>query len=162
METEQTDILKKIDSGELKKKPKWQFVLQARLVIIGVTVLFIAAIFLISFVYELLVFGRPVPELGIGSRGFGFYLLLFPWIPVLVALLLTAVLGLVLQQYTFIYRKPLVYLLIGIIVAIGLATFILHITSFHQRFSGFSTQHKFPMFRQFYGNYRMPQRHSFH
>jgi hypothetical protein len=158
MDNKPKNILANIESGELKKRPKWQFVLQTCLIALGEAVLFAVAIFLISFVFELLVSANFSFFPHVAGQGFGFYLQMFPWVPVFGGLLLIIILGFIFNKYSFVYRKPLIYLLLGIIAVIAVATFIIHITSFHDRFYRYTTQHRFPIIRQFYGQYRVPQK----
>ncbi len=157
MDSQPNDILEKIESGELKKKSRRQFLLQTALAALGTALLLMAAIFLISFVFELLVSQSFSFFPYAGKQGFGFYLEMFPWIPVFGGILLIVILGFMLQQYSFVYRQPLVYLLLGIIAVLAAATFVLHVTSFHDRLYHFSAQHRLPVIRQFYGQYRNPR-----
>ena len=79
MDNKPKNILENIGSGQLKKKPKWQFILRNCLITLGAAILFAIAVFLISFVFELLVSANFSFFPHVAGLGFGFYLLAFPW-----------------------------------------------------------------------------------
>ncbi len=149
----QNDILDKIKSGELKKRPKIYFVLQTALVILGTIILLAVSVFSVSFIFYLLRASNLRFLLLFGRAGFLLFLFIFPWAHVLVALVLTIIIGWFLRRYSFAYRKPFLYLPVLIIAIITVLSIALHLIAFHRRFAQFSRQNGLPVFGQLYSNY---------
>jgi hypothetical protein len=146
-------ILEKIEDGVIKKRPHWQFVAENILAIMSITVLFLIAIFLLSFIFETLRGGPPAPnQSGISPLSW------FPWTSILLTIGIGILLALILKQFRFIYHYPYIYLALGLIGILVICSLIANATSFHSRFSRFSQQHDFPMSRQFYGDFPEPMK----
>ena len=96
-------------------RSKYYFIVRDILVILAAVAIFLISLALVSLIF----FALRDSGLSIlprfGTAGFKIFITLFPWIPVIIAFVLTFLLSLVLKSYSFAYRKPLLYLPIGLI-----------------------------------------------
>ncbi len=117
----QAKVLTAIKRGEIVMRPRWHFVLKTVLATLGFIILFLVLIYLMS----LIMFG--LRETGIlFAPGFGWYgMIVFlkslPWILIILIGVFLIVLELLVQKYSFAYRRPLLYSA-GIMVVIILGT----------------------------------------
>ena len=137
-------------------RPKFYFVLHGILIVAAAALLFLVSVFFVSFVLYVFHVNNGYLLPGFGSKGVHIFFIIFPWIPVAVALLLTVALGVVLRQYSFVYRQPLLYLPIGLIAVVTLVSVLVHITPFHSQLDRFSRQRGVPLFNNFYDSYHSP------
>jgi hypothetical protein len=122
-------VLSAIKSGHVKMRPKWHFVLRAALFATGAILLFLVLLYLVSFIiFSLRQTGVWFVPL-FGSRGWFVFFRLLPWLLVLLAIIFAGILELLVRHYSFAYRKPLLYSVVGIVVIVaigGVLTFPLH------------------------------------
>ena len=141
---QQNAVLNKINSGELKMRPKFYFVLQGFLTAATAILLFMISIFLISFIFYLLRVNNADRE------DLHLFLQFFPWILIGAALLITIALSLILKKYSFAYHKPLLFLPLGIILIIIALSLIMQLFAFHERFEPLTERRGTPLFSPFY------------
>jgi len=124
-------VLDKIKSGGVRIKPKLYFVLKTILVVLGGLAIGLFVLFLISFIsFALRASGVWfLPEFGL--RGFGMFFSYLPWLLILMAALLIIGLETLLKRFTFIYRKPVIYSLLAVILIAFLGGFLIDRTPFH-------------------------------
>lgn len=112
-------VMEKIESGRVKMKPKWYFVIGSAFMALGFISFTVAAVFLTNLTVFL------IRKRGPGIGRLNIMLDNFPlWIPVL------AVLGIVLgiwflKKYDFSYKKNFWLIIAGFIVSILLAAFVM-------------------------------------
>lgn len=124
-------LLSKIKSGEVKMRPKYYFVLRGILFASAFVVLFLFMIFLAGFiVFYLRISGVWfLPRFGL----FGIKILFssLPWFLIVLSLILIVTLELFAGRISFIYKRPLIYSLVSIIVIVLVVGLIIGFTSFH-------------------------------
>lgn len=125
-------ILEKIKNKEVKMRPKFYFVLRTTLYILGIILTFLFAIFLASFiVFSLQISGASqFPALGL--RGLIPFLVAFPWALVIFALIFIMILEIFAKKFSVVYKKPLLYSVLGIIAFVLLVSFVIANTPFHR------------------------------
>jgi len=137
-------MLAKINTGEVKMMPRWYFVLRGLLWASLGVVLFLVAIYVLSF---FLFFLRETGlwfAPGFGLEGLMLFVVSSPWILVAAVGGFVLVLYLLVRSYAFSYKKPLVYSMIGIVLAvIGIAS-VLQSVGFHDRTRDFAETHRVP------------------
>jgi|SRR5579872_555950 len=138
----QENILGKIKTGEVKMRPKFYFVSQAVLLGIAAVLLFLIAIFLVSFIMFL---GRTGHNSNVHL-----FLKTFPWILIVASLLLTAILIFILKRYAFAYRWPLIFLPIAVIGIILIASLVAEFYSFHEKLESYAMHRHVPGLAPFY------------
>ncbi len=150
-------ILGKLKSGEFKMKPKVYFVLQAVLVVLGLAVAVLFALFLISFISFYLRANGILVLPVFGFRGFGIFLASLPWLLIIVAMLLVVVLEIMFKHFAFAYRRPILYSLAGILIIVCLGTFLIDRTPLHYDLFYRAQRGGLPVFGTIYRDFGMPQ-----
>jgi hypothetical protein len=124
-------VLEKIGHGDVRKHSRAYFVVQMSLII----VLFILALALAMFVLSFGIF--TVHEsgeqflLGFGSRGVLAFFALFPWMALIIDILLFAIIEWLLRRFKFGYRIPVLRAVLGIIVLAVAGGVIVMLTPLH-------------------------------
>ena len=155
-------IAEKIKKGEVKMRPRFQFVFKSILIALGIFVILGTALYLISFI--LFVVQRSglifLPRYGFG----GIRILLngFPWLLLLIVICFIFLLEFLLKKYTIAYRKPLLYSsLIIILIILGMG-FVIHQTSFHGQMYLRSQEGKIPLARSLYNKFELLNSNKVH
>lgn len=116
----QEDILKAIESGKVKMKPRWHFLLKSALLGLGVILVVLALLYMSSFIFFVLKLNGVwfLPSFGSGETVT--FLLSLPWLLILVAILFIILLETLVRKYSFGYRRPLIYTaLAALVLAVG-------------------------------------------
>jgi hypothetical protein len=133
-------------TGRLKMRPKWHFVLRAVLWLAGVVVVTMVILYFLSLLMFL------ARETGIwvapifGWHGVLVFLVSIPWMLVLAVLFFVVVLEILVRRYSFAYRLPLLYSVIGALLLVVAGGIILARTPLHGMLS-----HCLPAERAFSG-----------
>ena len=119
------DVLAAIAGGEIKQRPRWFFVLRGTLVGIGIGLGLCVVLYLISFILFILretgVWFTPA----FGFRGWFVFFRSLPWVLIGLSLIFTAVLEILVKRYSFAYREPLMYSVLGIVAIVAAGGFLL-------------------------------------
>lgn len=117
--TIQENVLAAIDSGKLKLRSKWYFVLRGAALAVGLVIVGLIALFLISFaIFSLRQNGAwYAPALGPG--GYKELFLALPWLIISAVAILFILLELLVKRYEFVYQRPLVYSVLGLAVLVA-------------------------------------------
>ena len=124
-------VLDKVKTGQIKMRPDSYFVLKTVLTILGIFVIAIFILFLLSLIsFNLRASGIwYLPKFGI--LGFGSYLRLLPWIIILVVVVLVILLEYLAKRFSLVYRRPIVYSLIFIVLLLAVGGLIIDRTPLH-------------------------------
>ena len=151
------NVLAAIRSGEVKMRPRWRFILNAALVAVGVTILFLALLFLVSFIFFML------RHTGVGLiPAFGFGWIMFfrrlPWVLIGLVVVFIVVLEVLVRRYAFAYKRPLVASVLSILGVVLIGGVILAATNLHRQLLT-SAQHNGlpPMIGGMYRGFGMPR-----
>ncbi len=127
----QDKILSAIRQGEIVMRPRWHFVLKTILAILGFIILSLVLIYLMS----LIIFGLRETGIifapGLGLRGLIVFFQSLPWILIILVGIFLIVLELLVQKYSFAYRRPLLYSAFGIVAIVLATAWILTRTPLH-------------------------------
>jgi hypothetical protein len=149
------EILAGIQSGSIKMRPRWYFILKTTLTMVGIVIL----IFLVVYLLSLIVFVERQSGAGFvsafGPRGWARFLITLPWKLILFSLLFMGLLEILVRRYAFAYRRPLMYSAVCIIVLVVAGGLVVVSTRFHERFAGFAERQKLPLAPGFYKSYMM-------
>lgn len=124
--------LSEIESGKVKMRPKWYFLGQTALLVVGTMLLAFVMLFLASFVVFMM---RQtgiwfIPAFGISK--FGLLLRSLPWILIILVIIFAVILEFLVKQYSFGYRRPLLYSALGIIIIAIAGGIFLEMTPLHR------------------------------
>ncbi len=144
------DVLAAIAGGEIKQRPRWFFVLRGTLVGIGIGLGLCVVLYLISFILFILretgVWFTPA----FGFRGWFVFFRSLPWVLIGLSLIFTAVLEILVKRYSFAYREPLMYSVLGIVAIVAAGGFLLFETSLHQSLFDSARRGGLPVIGAFY------------
>jgi len=127
-------ILERIASGKVSMVPRWHFVLR---LIITIALLFAfgaLAVFLLSFIFFILPANGSWFLHDFGAPGWVHFFRLFPWLPAILLAISVILLGLVLERFSFVYHRPLIYLGLGTLLVVLAGSLLLAKTPMHRAF----------------------------
>jgi hypothetical protein len=155
------NILERIKKGKVKMKPKSYFVFRTVLYVLGIIFAFLFAIFLISFI----VFSLRVSGVGyfpaFGFRGLGLFLVSLPWLLVIFAIIFIVILEIFAKRFSLIYRKPLLYSILGVLVIVLLISIVVVQTPMHKGLFIGAQEGKLPVMGAIYkGRFVEPSRNA--
>lgn len=109
-------VLEAIKCGAVKMKPRWRFVLEAALYATGVFLIFLAVVYLVSFIFFMMHQGGLWFIPAFGLRGWIAFFQSMPWLLIGFSLIFIIILEVLVSKYSFAYRRPFLYSALGIIV----------------------------------------------
>lgn len=146
-------IQKVIETGAVKMRPKWHFAIRGALLVIGAILLALTLLFLVSLIFFVLrqsgAWYAPI----FGLRGTYSLLLSLPWFLICAALVFIVILEILVQKYSFAYRKPLLYSAIAVIATAVVGGLVIAGTSFHGRLFEQARQDHLPVAGPLYRGY---------
>lgn len=147
------EILGRIKSGEVKMKTKQYFFLKSALVIIVFVVVFILALFFMS----LLAFSIKANGLHglprFGANGTWLFFKSVPWLLILLVFGTAVLLEILAKHFKFIYKHPLLYSLLGMVVIITILGIVIEETNIHRRIYDKMENSPLPIAGQIYKRY---------
>lgn len=155
-ENNQKTISEKVTS-EIKKKG---IKMKSRLYFVAKSFSFIGLIFLlflfILYLGSLIIFVLRANNIlyfqGMGFPAFKTIILSFPWYLVFLATVLIVFVEIISKRFQFVYRKPLAYSLLVVIIITLIGSFLVEKSSVHQYFYNFSQREKIPLVDKMYRN----------
>ena len=139
-------------------KPKAYFILKATLIVLAAAIISLFALFLISFVsFALRANGILVLPI-FGFRGFGAFLTSVPWLLIILSAFLIFILEILFRHFSFTYRRPILYSVMGVIILVLLGSFIIDRTSFHPNLFDRAQHGRLPIFGPVYRGFGGLQR----
>ncbi len=138
-------ILEKLKSDKVKMRPKIYFILKAVLIILGILVVALFVLYLLSFIVFVMRANGIWYLHSFGFPGIRASLTLLPWLLIFISVLLIFVLEVLLKRFSFAYRRPVFYSLLGIIIFAALGSFIIDRTSFHPAMFSRAQKGTFPI-----------------
>ena len=124
-------VIEKIKRKEVKMKPKLHFVLKTLFYALGIIFVLSFLIFLLSFIIFRIRMSGLWYFPAFGFRGWGLFFASFPWFLVIFAIILVIILEIAAKRFSLVYRRPLVYSIIGIMIIVLLIGFAISRTSMH-------------------------------
>jgi hypothetical protein len=147
-------VFEKIKQGKVKKRSKLYFVLKNVILVILIFLMFLFSMFLGSFILFTL---RATGALFLpifGLLGLRTFIFSFPWFLVVIlfglAILLETSLS---KNSSFVYKKPLLYSTIFIVLFVLLGSFAFRKASFHASFLKQAKNNKLPLVGSMYRGY---------
>lgn len=126
------DVIKAIESRQVKMRPKWQFITRAVLLLVGIVLGAIITLFISSFIVFVLrqtgVWFLP----SFGLQNLGVFFTSLPWILLAVAVVFIFLLDIFIKKYPFFYTRPLIYSVLGIVVIVIVGSVAIGCSTFHK------------------------------
>ncbi len=155
-------VLSKIKTEKIKMKPKVYFILRMTLLVFGTIALASFVIYLISFIVFSL---RASGILFLPKFGFpGMRILLssLPWFLILISGVSIILLEIFTQKFRFVYRKPILYSLLVIIIIVFMGSFLIEKTPLHSSLFWKAQEKRLPAIGSIYRDYGVPQIDNVH
>ncbi len=155
-------MLEAIRSGKAKMQPRWHFVLQAVLFAVGGIIMLLMLLYLASFIMFML------QETGLwfapdfGAAGWYSILRSLPWALVFLLAVFMIVLAVLVKRYSFVYKRPAVYLFTGIVAVAVVGGFLITRTSFHKSLFYSARHDDLPILGEFYRGFGMERFDDIH
>jgi len=148
------DVLKAIAEGQVKMRPKWQFIAKAALMVLGVVLAALATLYLVSFIVFIL---RQtgllfVPAFGPGT--FGVFFMSLPWVLIALAAVFMLLLEILFKRYSFAYGRPFLYSALAVIFFGIIGGIFIGETPLHERFFDEAENGRLPFAGPVYEYYR--------
>jgi len=117
-----------IRKGRVHMRPRWHFLLLSALAIVGILILSFTLLYVSSLAVFLLRDSGAWFAPSLGARGWWVFVRSLPWILILLIVLFVVVLETLVRRYAFIYRKPLLTSVLGILALVFLGGFAIALT----------------------------------
>lgn len=147
------EIIDEIKTNKIKMKPKSYFALRVLFSLLILMIVFLIVIFLASFIVFALNVNGGLLAVGFGLRGISPLFVSFPWLILLFAGLLIILLEILLNHFSFAYRRPLIYSFMGILVLVISVSIVVEKTPFHARLLDSAEKGNLPAIGKFYRQY---------
>jgi hypothetical protein len=152
----------KIKSGQIHMRPRFYFVLKTILIVFGAVLACLLILFLVSFIaFSLHANGLWLLP-GFGFRGLGLFFNYLPWILILMALALIVILEVLAERFSFVWRRPIIYSLLAIILVVFLGSFLINRTPLHPGLLLRAREGNLPLGGPIYRGFSTPEFRGFH
>lgn len=136
--------LSDIESGLVKMRPKWQFIIRSILLVVSLILSLLAILFLASFILFTLRQTGLWFAPGFGISGFGIFFRSLPWVLVLLVVILIFLLEYLVRKYSFGYGRSLIISLLVILFIAFTGGIILEMTPLHRDLFLSANKNKLP------------------
>ncbi len=140
----QETVLEKISTGKVAMQPRWYFLLKGALLLSGLIIAALVAIYFLSFVFFALHKTGLSLAPSLGMPGILFFIVSSPWILIAVVLVFLGILYLLVTSYAFSYKQPLVYSLLGVVLLVIAIASLIQQTTMHERMQRFAEDTRMP------------------
>lgn len=146
------NIIKKIKDGEVNMQPRWHFVLKASLMMVGSVLVAFVAVYLFSFVLFTLHQNGLWFAPQFGFKGMMMFVQGTPWLLLSILGIFLLLLYVLVSQYSFSYRKPVVYSLVVVVLLVISLSSVIQYFGVHNRVQLFAERNNVPGLRPLYQN----------
>lgn len=153
-------LLTKIETGTLRQKPRWQFILLAVCSIVGITLLLVTALYIVSFIALITREQGFLSLIGFGGKGLFIFLHEAPWALLILLITITVILYIIIKHYSFGYKKPAIYMLAAIACIIAFISFSISQFDRHMQFAKFGDTPRVPLLRDAHDHFRRVPNHE--
>ncbi len=150
-------VLNKIKSGEVKMKSKTYFILRMVLLILSTLVLIFFIIYFVSFIIFSLRASGVLFLPKFGFPGIKIFLNSLPWLLIFISAILIILLEIFAKKFTFVYRRPILYSLLAIIMIVVIGSLLVEKTPFHSNLFWKTQEGHLPIMRTVYRDFGVPR-----
>ncbi|MEW6610234.1 MAG: hypothetical protein AB1352_01205 [Patescibacteria group bacterium] len=155
-------VLSSIKNGKVRMRPRWHFILKTALAISGGIILTLALLYLVSFIFFVLrvngVWFVPV----FGFYGVRTFFVSLPWLLIITSLIFILILETLVRHYSFAYRQPLLYSILGILILVIIGGFVVAQAPFHKKLMIRAQENRLPVTGPFYREFGMHRFRDIH
>jgi len=139
------EVLDKIKKGELKKHSKLHFVFKGLIYGLGLVLVIVFSVSLGSFIVFSLRASGALFLPRFGFLGLRIFLSSFPWFLALIVFILVLLIGWLVKKSPVVYRKPLLYSVLVILILVLFGSLAFERTRFHTALFKKAQDHKLPL-----------------
>ena len=151
-----------IQSGRIRVKPRWHFVLRATLGVVGGVIVLLMMVYTASFIIFILratgLWFVPV----FGSRGWYEFFRSAPWLLIVLCVVFIAVLEIMVRKYSFAYRAPLLYSAVTIVLIVVIGGVLIAATPLHRGFFRNAERDRLPFGGSIYRGFGLQRMSNVH
>lgn len=155
-------VLESIEAGRLKKFSIWHFLIKAIVKIVGIIIISLILLHVVSFIFFMLHRTGAIYSPDFGFHGWVAFFGALPHLLILLSIVFVVVLLKLIGRYSFVYRRPLLYATIGIVLAMVVGGHIIAKTKFHTRLMSYAESNRLPIFGGFYRHYGLQKFQNMH
>ncbi len=150
-------VFNKIKEDKIKMRPKIFFALKTFLFSLLTLLLIIFVIYLFSFLFFHLKMSGVwfLPKFGFSATGI--LIKSLPWLLILTVVVSVIILEIFIKRFSFAYRRPIIYSVIGIVLFALLSSFVIGKAQIHPNLFWQAQEKKLPMVGKIYRNFGMPK-----
>lgn len=156
------NVLERIKSGRIKMRPKIYFILKAVFWALAVFSVVLFILYLVSFIVFTLRASGTWFLPGFGFAGIRILFGSLPWLLILATVILIIALEIFAKRFAVVYRRPILYSILIIIVFVLLGSFIIGETQFHPNLLWKAQDRRLPAIESFYRDYGTPRLQNVH
>jgi len=153
-------VLESINAGRLKKLPGWHFLLKTILKITSVVIISLMILHLVSFIFFMIHRMGVIYAPHFGFHGWFAFFGALPLHLILLSIIFVVFLLILVRRYPLVYRRPLLYSAIGIVLLMIIGGHMVAKTDFHARL--LNNAEGIPIFGELYRRYGMHKPHNMH
>jgi hypothetical protein len=142
-----------IARGKIKMRSKWYFVLRTTLKVVGSFIIGLFIVYIAGFIIFILRQSGALLAPEIGFTGWYIFFRSLPWLLILLSLVFILVLIIFVHHYSFVYQRPLLYSLIGILIIVTATSYFIAFTPFNSSITNMLDYGNAPVFGGYYGGY---------
>lgn len=152
----QDNVLAAIEAGRVHMRPRWQFVLKAILLAVGLVLAALAVLFVGSFIVFMLQQNGAWFAPAFGGPGIKELFVALPLAFILVTIIFIILLQILIRRYAISYGKPALYSVIGIAAFVVVGSFLVAQSHFHEGLFIQARDRNLPIAGGFYREFGAP------
>lgn len=136
--------MKGIQEGRVQMRPRWHFALISVLILLGVLVACLTMVYAVSLVLYLLHVNGEWFAPSFGLRGWLSFINSLPWLLMGLLMVFVLILEILVRRYAFVYKKPLITSVLGIMTIVLAGGFLVALTPLHNSMARFDRDGMLP------------------
>ncbi|MDR3643344.1 MAG: hypothetical protein P4L74_07020 [Candidatus Doudnabacteria bacterium] len=146
-------VLKAIEDGQVKMRPKWLFATRTAMMVLGVVLIALTVLYLVSFIVFILRQTGVLFVPAFGPQDFGIFFASLPWLLIALASIFMLLLEILIKRYAFAYGRPFLYSALGVIFLGIIGGIVIGETPLHERFFDEAENGQLPFAGMMYQHY---------
>ncbi len=139
------EVISKIEKGDVEMRTKRYFFLKTTLVVGLIFLLSLSVLYLGSLIIFVFRANDIMLFSGMGFHGIRVILWSFPWYLIILIVALIVLVEVMAKEFSFVYRRPLMYSFLGIVVLVALGSFMIEAMSVHRTFFDMAKEERLPV-----------------
>jgi hypothetical protein len=143
-------VINRIKGGGVRMRPKIFFVLRTILIVFGAFSLTLLILFFVSFIIFMMRASGTLFLPSFGIPGFKIFFVSLPWVLIFATFISIILVEIFAKSFAIVYRRPIVYSVVFIIVLVLLGGIIIERTRFHPSLFWQAQERRLPVMGGFY------------